>query len=155
MYMLNELLERIDGKKVLLLGVGNRLRGDDGVGSYLIKRLQKKVKIPLIDAGDVPENYIRPIENSGADLVLVVDAADLGAEPGDIALIELSQLRNFSVSTHTANLSLLFQVIPKEKRPEALIVAIQPGCTETGRGLSDAVRESLDGLELLFLQLFK
>ena len=78
--MIDELQKKIDGKKVLLLGVGNRLRGDDGVGSYLVKRLQKKMKIPLIDASDVPENYIGPIENSGANLVLVVDAADIGAE---------------------------------------------------------------------------
>jgi hydrogenase 3 maturation protease len=153
--MIDELVARIADKKVLLLGVGNRLRGDDGVGSYLIKRLQKKVKATLIDAGDVPENYIGPIESSGADLVLVVDAADFGAAPGEIALIEMEQLKDFRVSTHTANLSLLFKVIPKERRPDALLVAIQPGSMETGRGLSDPVRESLDGLEHLFTRLLK
>jgi hydrogenase 3 maturation protease len=153
--MFDELKQRLAGKKVLLLGVGNRLRGDDGVGSYLVKRLQKKVRIPLIDAGDVPENYIGPIEDSGANLVVVVDAADFGASPGAIALIEMTQLKDFGVSTHTANLALLFQVIPDDKRPDALLVAIQPGSTETGRGLSDAVRDSLDGLEHVFLSLFK
>ena len=153
--MFDELQERLAGKKVLLLGVGNRLRGDDGVGSYLVKRLQKRISIPLIDAGDVPENYIGPIEASGANFVVVVDAADFGAGPGEIALIEMAQLRDFGVSTHTANLSLLFKVIPKDKRPDALLVAIQPGSTETGRGLSDAVRDSLDGLEHIFLRLFR
>jgi len=153
--MFNEIRERVNGRKVLLLGVGNRLRGDDGVGSYLVKRLQKRIRIPVIDAGDVPENYIGPIESSGANLVVIVDAADLGAQPGEIALVELGQLKDFGVSTHSANLSLLFKVIPKEKRPDALLVAIQPGSTEAGRGLSDAVRESLDGLENLFIQLFK
>ena len=153
--MFEELQTRTAGKKVLLLGVGNRLRGDDGVGSYLVRRLKNKVNIPLIDAGDVPENYIGPIESSGANLVLIVDAADFGANPGDIALIELEQLKNFSVSTHTADLSLLFKVIPKEKRPDAVLVAIQPGSTATGLGLSDAVRDSLDGVENLLLQLLK
>jgi len=153
--MFDELQERLAGKKVLLLGVGNRLRGDDGVGSYLVKRLQKRISIPLIDAGDVPENYIGPIEASGANFVVVVDAADFGAGPGEIALIEMAQLRDFGVSTHTANLSLLFKVIPKDKRPDALLVAIQPGSTETGHGLSDAVRDSLDGLEHIFLRLFR
>jgi hydrogenase 3 maturation protease len=153
--MLDELERIIDGKKVLLLGVGNRWRGDDGVGSYLVKRLQNKINIPLIDASDVPENYIGPIESSGANLVLIVDAADIGANPGDIALVEVDKIKNFGISTHTANLSLLFKVIPQEKRPDALLVAIQPGSTETGKGLSEAVRDSLDGLEYLFLQLFK
>ncbi|MBI5838701.1 MAG: hydrogenase 3 maturation endopeptidase HyCI [Chloroflexi bacterium] len=152
--MFDELQTHIADKKVLLLGVGNRLRGDDGIGSYLVKRLKKKVNIPLIDAGDVPENYIGPIETSGANLVLIVDAADFGANPGEITLVELNQLKDFGVSTHSANLALLFKVIPKEKRPDALLVAVQPKSTETGRGLSEAVRESLDGLEHLFLQLF-
>jgi hydrogenase 3 maturation protease len=153
--MINELQKIIEGKKVLLLGVGNRLRGDDGIGSYLVKRLEKKINIPLIDASDVPENYIGPIEASGANLVLIVDAADIGANPGEIALVDLDKIKNLGFSTHTANLSLLFMVIPQDKRPDAVLVAVQPGSTETGRGLSEAVRNSLDGLEHLFLQLFK
>jgi hydrogenase 3 maturation protease len=153
--MFAELQERVGNKKVLLLGVGNRLRGDDGAGSYLIERLQKIIDIPLIDAGDVPENYLGPIENSGADLILIVDAADFGAKPGEMALIELNQLKDFTFSTHTASLSLLFQVISQTKQLDALLVAIQPESTNSGSGLSDAVLESLVGLEALFLQLFR
>ena len=153
--MLDELRQRVKNKKVLLLGVGNRLRGDDGVGPHLIERLQDKINIPLIDASDVPENYLGPIEASGANLVLIVDAADFGASPGEMALIGLNQLKDISLSTHTANLSLLFQVIPADKRPETLLVALQPGSTAAGRGLSEVVSDSLDGLEALFLQLFE
>ncbi|MBI5822938.1 MAG: hydrogenase maturation protease [Chloroflexi bacterium] len=153
--MFEELNTRIEDKNVLLLGVGNRSRGDDGVGSYLIKRLQKKVKVPLLDAGDVPENCIDRIESSGANMVLIVDAADFNAAPGEIALIEFADIRKAGVSTHSANLDLLFKVIPKSRRPETLLVAIQPGATSTGRGLSEAVRNSLDGLESVFVRLFK
>lgn len=153
--MFDELHARMEDKNILLLGVGNRSRGDDGVGSYLIKRLQKKVKVPLLDAGDVPENCINQIESSGATMVLIVDAADFNAIPGDIALIEFADLRKIGVSTHSANLDLLFKVIPRNRRPETLLVAIQPGSTSTGKGLSEAVRNSLDGLESVFVRLFK
>jgi hydrogenase 3 maturation protease len=152
--MLDEINARIEDKNVLLLGVGNRSRGDDGVGSYLIKRLQRKVNIPLLDAGDVPENCISQIESSGANMVLIVDAADFNASPGEIALIDFADMRKNGVSTHTANLELLFKVIPRNKRPETLLVAIQPG-SSTGKGLSEAVRDSLDGLESVFVSLFK
>jgi hydrogenase 3 maturation protease len=152
--MFEELQDRIAEKKALLLGVGNRQRGDDGVGSYLIKRLQKKVDVPLIDAGDVPENFISQIEASGANFVIIVDAADFGASPGDVALIELGDLKKIGASTHTVNLALLLKVIPKEKRPEALLVAVQPAKI-TGSELSEFVRESLDGLQSLFVRLFK
>lgn len=153
--MFDELTARIEDKNVLLLGVGNRSRGDDGVGSYLIKRLQKKVGVPALDAGDVPENCISRIESSGANMVLIVDAADFNASPGEIALIDFADIKKNGVSTHSANLDLLFKVIPKSRRPETLLVAIQPGFTSTGNGLSDAVRESLDGLESVFISLFK
>ncbi len=153
--MVEELQSRIADKHVLLFGVGNRHRGDDGIGSYLIKRLQKKVGIPMIDAGDVPENFIGKIEEAGADVVLIVDAADFGASPGEIALLELNQLKEIGASTRTANLPLLFRIIPKNRRPDVLLVAVQPGSNSAGRGLSEAVRNSLDGLETLFRQLFK
>ncbi len=153
--MFDELNARIEDKDVLILGVGNCLRGDDGVGSYLIKRLQKKVNIPLLDAGDVPENCISQIESSGANMILIVDAADFNASPGEIALIDFADIKKNGVSTHSANLDLLFKVIPKSRRPETLLVAIQPGSTSAGKGLSEAVRDSLDGLESVFVSLFK
>lgn len=152
--MIEELRQRTQNKKVLILGIGNRLRGDDAVGSILAERLTKKLDVPIIDAGDVPENYLGPIEASGADLVLVLDAADLGASPGDLSLIEMSQLKDMGISTHTANLSLVFRVIPKDRRPDALLVAIQPEQTETGQGLSRSVDIAMKGLERLLVRLF-
>ena len=154
--MFDELQKRVGGKKVLILGIGNRMRGDDGVGSILAERLEKKnLDIPIIDAGDVPENYLGPIEASSADLVLVLDAADLGASPGDLSLVEMTQLKQMGVSTHTANLALVFSVIPKTKRPEAVLVAIQPEQMEAGQGLSRSVDVAMKGLERLLVQLFK
>jgi hydrogenase 3 maturation protease len=152
--MIEELQQRIKDKKVLILGIGNRMRGDDAVGSILAERLAKKLDIPIIDASDVPENYLGPIEASGADLVLVLDAADLGASPGDLSLIEMSQLKEVGVSTHTANLALLFKVIPQSHRPDAVLVAIQPEQTEAGQGLSRSVDIAMEGLERLLIGLF-
>jgi hydrogenase 3 maturation protease len=152
--MIEELQQRTQDKKVLILGIGNRLRGDDAVGSILAERLAKKLDIPIIDASDVPENYLGPIEASGADLVLVLDATDLGASPGDLSLIEMSQLKEVGISTHTANLALLFKVIPQSHRPDAVLVAIQPEQTEAGQGLSRSVDIAMKGLERLLIGLF-
>ena len=152
--MLSELKSSLEGKRILLLGVGNRLRGDDAVGSLLIERLKGKVDVPLIDAGDVPENYLGPIEESGAELVLIVDAAEMGAKVGDAAIFDIEQVQGKSISTHTANLGLLFQVIPPEKRPQVIVLGIQPGNIEFGQGLSDPVRATMESLaEMLVLSL--
>jgi hydrogenase 3 maturation protease len=150
--MFAELDLRLTGKRILLLGVGNRLRGDDAVGSLLVEYLQGKVDIPLIDAGDVPENYIGPIEDSGAEVVLIVDATDMGANAGDIAIFDIEQVQEKFVSTHTANLGLMFKVIPPEKRPQVIVLGIQPGNMELGQGLSEPVQATLERLEEVFIE---
>lgn len=152
--MLAELNSVIEGRRILLLGAGNRLRGDDAVGSLLIERLQSKVNIPLIDAGDVPENYLGPIEDSGAEVVLVVDATDMGANVGDVAIFDIEQVIGKSVSTHTANLGLLFKVIPPENRPQVVVLGIQPGNLDLGQKLSEPVQKTLDSLSGMLLSLF-
>jgi hydrogenase 3 maturation protease len=151
--LIEELRQRIQNKKILILGIGNRLRGDDAVGSLLAEQLMQKVNIPIIDASDVPENYLGPIEASGADFVIVLDAADLGANPGDLSLIEMDRLKEISLSTHTANLALLFKAIPEASRPDAVLIAIQPGQTGAGLGLSRSVEGAMEGLERMLIRL--
>ena len=151
--MFAELGTRLADKRILLLGVGNRLRGDDAVGSLLVERLQGKVDILLIDAGDVPENYIGPIEESAAEIVLVVDATDMGAKIGDMAIFDIEQVQGMSVSTHTANLGLLFKVIPPERRPQVIMLGIQPGNIEIGQGLSEPVSATLELIEEIMVSL--
>ena len=152
--MLAKLNSYIEGKRILLIGVGNRLRGDDAVGPLLVERLQGQVDIPLLDAGDVPENYLGPIEEFGAEVILVVDATDFGGNAGDAAIFDIGQLQSKSVSTHTANLGLLFKVISPEKRPQVIVLGIQPGNMELGQGLTMLVHKTLEGLaEMLMASL--
>jgi len=153
--VLAELRAHLAGKRVLILGVGNRLRGDDAVGPLLIDRLRGKVDIPLIDAGDVPENYLGPIEESNANLVLVIDAAEMGTNVGDVALFDIEQVQGKSVSTHTANLGLLFKVIPPEKRPQVIVLGIQPGNMELGQELSEPVRGTIVSIAEMFILYLK
>ena len=142
------------GKRVLVLGIGNRSRGDDAAGSLLADRLQGQLRVPVIDASDVPENYIAPIEESGADVVVVVDAADFGGEPGDVALLDVNQLNELGLSTHTAGLSLMFQAMTEERRPRAAVLAIQPASNQLGAGISAPVEVTLELLGNLLLELF-
>lgn len=146
--------QRVEGYKVLILGVGNRSRGDDGLGSYLAERLKGKLNVPLLDAGSVPENFLRQVEASQVDLVIVLDTADLRAAPGDLALLELSQLGGMAISTHTVNLHLLFKVIPVSRRPKVLVLAVQPETTDHGAKMSLTARLAMQGLESLLRGMF-
>ena len=150
-----ELSARLAGKRVLVLGVGNRIRGDDAVGPLLVERLRGKVDVTLIDAEDIPENYLGPIEGSGADLVLVIDATEMGANAGDAAIFEVEHTQGGTVSAHAANIGLLFKAMAPQVRPQVLVLGVQPGSTELGQGLSEAVRTTMLSLEDILVDCLK
>ena len=54
-------LKRLLIGKVVIVGIGNSLRGDDALGPLLVERLKERVKVPCIDAGRSLENYIGKI----------------------------------------------------------------------------------------------
>ena len=58
---LHERLDELCGSRTVVLGVGNTLKGDDGVGPLVCERLAGKISATVIDAGTVPENHIGPI----------------------------------------------------------------------------------------------
>jgi hydrogenase 3 maturation protease len=144
--MLDSLHQKIMGKRLLIMGVGNRLRGDDAIGPLLMDRLQSNVIADLLDAGDVPENYLGVIESASPEIILVVDAVNFGAQPGEVALFSLDQLSNMTVSTHNASLHLLFKALQLDPPPDVLLLAIQPANLIFGEPLSSPVMETLDML---------
>ena len=95
----------------VIVGIGNRDHGDDGFGPALIDALQGHVGVCLIDAGMVPENYIHQAASAAPSSVLLVDAADLRAAPGTLALHDTHALAHLSVSTHTGSLALAGQYL--------------------------------------------
>jgi hydrogenase 3 maturation protease len=145
--MLEELQKRLKGKKTIILGIGNPMRGDDGVGPALIERLQGKTKAMLIDGGEVPENYLGPIEAAGPEVVLIIDAADLKASPGDAALIEIDQLAKTGLSTHNASLGLFASVVQRLTGADILVLAVQPEVNSFGAPISEAVERTLEWFE--------
>ena len=53
-----KMFEKIFKGKVVIVGVGNVLRGDDGLGPVFVERLKSKVGVPCINAGNAFENYM-------------------------------------------------------------------------------------------------
>ena len=90
--------------KVVILGIGNILRGDDGLGPVLIERLtlrlQKSanlkgnIELVCFDAGTTPENYAGKIIKEKPGTILIVDALHLGKNPGDYEILKKKILLN-------------------------------------------------------------
>ncbi|MHA2360360.1 MAG: hypothetical protein ACXAB6_00310, partial [Candidatus Thorarchaeota archaeon] len=72
-----------DAKRIAILGIGNDLRTDDGVGLFIISGLKTTSPDLFIEnVGSVPEAFARPLADFGADRVIMVDAADMRKPAG-------------------------------------------------------------------------
>lgn len=139
--------------QVVVLGLGNLLRGDEGLGIYALERLQERYMLPeqvlVIDGGTLGLNLLSYLE--GADLVLVLDAVLTDGPPGMIW-----QARNdevpafFGIRTSPHEIALpdvLALMRLRETGPRELIVlGMQPATITLGWGLSEAVSAHLDKL---------
>jgi hydrogenase 3 maturation protease len=126
MSLAKELTDRLDGV-VVVVGIGNPLRGDDAAGCELARRLQDRSGALVIDAEEIPEAYLFRIVKAHPDTVLLVDAVDLGAAPGSLALIEAEQLAGYCPSTHRVPLRLLMECLRRVSAADVFLVAVQPG----------------------------
>ena len=140
-----KLRARLKGK-ALLVGIGNTLRGDDGAGPKLIELLEGKVKAALLDVGEVPESYTGKILAAGADTVVLLDAADFGAEAGQWAILEPEEFADRALSTHQLSLRLFCRFIKESSSADVMALGIQPAGIGLGEPMSAAVNQSVHDL---------
>ena len=138
---------RILKGKVVIVGVGNVLRGDDGLGPYFVERLKSKVGVPCINAGNAFENYLGVIIRERPETVLVVDAMHLDMNPGEFAIVDPSRIEHGGLSTHDVSPSLFLNFLVEETRCNVFLLGVQPERIALETGISETVRETLKNLE--------
>ena len=130
----------------VVVGVGNRLRGDDAVGPMVIDELAGSDGLALIDAGSAPENHLEPIVRLKPGLVVFVDACDFRGSPGEFREFgreELDRLAGGLVSTHTLPLTMTVVLLGQQVEAEIALLGIQPERLDFNAGLSEPVRAAL------------
>ncbi|MBN1362375.1 MAG: hydrogenase maturation protease [Sedimentisphaerales bacterium] len=130
----------------VILGVGNILKGDDGVGPLVCARIAGRVGATVIDAGTVPENYVRPIIQAAPENLLIIDAVDFRGSPGQVQVFPPDRASDFAFSTHSLSLHLFLTLLLQERAMHAVLLGIQPGHTQLGRPISPAVQASMEAL---------
>lgn len=156
--MLNDieagLSSRLKGKRIALIGIGNIDKGDDGFGPRLVKLLHPELKnTALFDCGTSPENFLGPILRSKPEVILLVDAANLGAEPGHTHIIEKEEIANLGLSTHDTSLKLFIAYLENGlDTVDIFLLGIQPKDTSLGSGLSRELEAMLPKFKKMFLE---
>jgi hydrogenase 3 maturation protease len=138
----------------IVLGIGNRLGGDDAAGTCVVDMLNQRrhrarggfpSEIMAIDTGTAPESYTSVIRQRQPDLLILADAADMGLPSGALRIIPPEKISILSFSTHHMPLSMFVSYV-KEFCGKILLVGVQPQRTETGTGISKAVHKSVKKL---------
>jgi hydrogenase maturation protease len=138
-------------RHVVVLGLGNLLRRDEGLGIRALERLQERYRLPpevqVIDGGTLGLELLSYIE--GASHVLVLDAALTDSPAGTFIRLADSEMPAFfgiRTSPHEFALADLLAVMKlRGTEPGSLVVlGMQPETIELGWDLSQAVTDKLD-----------
>jgi hydrogenase maturation protease len=150
-------------RPVLVLGLGNLLLEDDGVGLKLLDavaaRSEFDAEVEYVDGGTLGLALLGYL--GGRKLALILDAVGLGAPPGTVHVLrgaEIDKLRTHrSTSAHEGNaLELLATArLLGDEPDEVVIVGIEPEHVRTGLGLSEAVSASVPEASALAKDLVK
>ena len=143
-------------QKIAILGIGNDLKADDGIGPYIIDQLQNQnpPHIELINASTVPENFMSHLIQSNPQLILLIDAALMQADPGTIKLIDKDSIGGVAFSSHQLPLTFFIEYLENNITTTILILGIQPLTDEFTLPLSEPVQKAADEIVTILTQLF-
>jgi hydrogenase maturation protease len=135
---------------VRVLGIGNLLLGDDGIGCHAIERLNAEylfaAGVEVIDLGTPGLHLIESL--AGTQAVIVIDAISSSLPPGSVRTFrekDMAASGGMRNSPHQPALSeSLATVRLLDAAPaEFLLIGVVPECLETGIGLSPSVEAAL------------
>lgn len=144
---LNNFLD--DCEKLIVLGVGNELKCDDGVGPYIINKLKEeniedKKKLLFIDAKTVPENFTGKIRKEKPTHLIIVDACLMDEEPGAMKIVNKYDFASIGISTHSMSLSFFVRYLEKDTEFRIIFVGIEPESMDYADKLTPKVEQSAD-----------
>lgn len=144
----------------VVVGLGNLVHSDDGVGVHAIHQLQRDPRVPpgvvLIDGGTQGLALLPHL--SGFARLLVLDAIDAGQPPGTVIRLTGKACESLpgKPSVHQlgfADMMIAFRLLGDEPE-EVVLLGVQPGSTEWSADLTQPVRETLNQLaDLVIAQL--
>ncbi len=133
------------GRKTLVLGLGNLLLCDEGVGVHAAQALQKECfdHVEIQDTGTAILDALPALER--ADRVIVLDAMKGGGTPGTIYRVMMDQcMGNTCIgSLHGFDLRSVMTLAGRETPPEVLVLGVEPAVIDWSMDLSPTVKNVL------------
>ncbi len=140
-------------KSVLVLGIGNLVMADDGVGVLVAQQLQQRYRFPdnveIMDGGTLGLDLLPKLEN--ITNLIMIDAVETGKQPGTCVRLygeELPIALETKVSPHQMGLKDLLAVseLMGHSPAEMVLIGVQPGSIDMEIGLTAEVEAQLETL---------
>jgi hydrogenase maturation protease len=140
------------GMKILVLGIGNTLLADEGVGIVAMRELESQFgprdDMEFLDGGTLSFTLAVPIGECSA--LLVIDAAELGAVPGTVRSFEGAEMdcflgANRKSSVHEVGLLDLMSIsrLTGHWPDRRALIGVQPAVVDWGEALTPEVAAAL------------
>jgi hydrogenase maturation protease len=134
-------------KKVLVLGIGNRLMMDDGIGIHIVEMLKKKNKKTNVKyiVGETDIYYCMEKLNKSS-YNIIVDAAILNNIPGSVSIIPLKQVLESSIQLFSSHETAFSGIKSINNSIEGILIGIQPYKIGFSMDLSNVLQKQLTGI---------
>ncbi|MDP4108845.1 MAG: hydrogenase 3 maturation endopeptidase HyCI [Bacillota bacterium] len=138
--------------KLAVLGAGSTLRADDAAGIFIVERLGKVFKPGEYEnvrfyAGEIaPENFSGKIKSFNPTHLLIIDAADLGLEPGTLTEIDPVDVGGPTYCSHMLPLKVMIDYLRGETGAEVILLGIQYKDIGFDCPMTPEMRKSVDGI---------
>lgn len=152
--------------RTLILGIGNTLLSDEGVGVHVLQALEPALPasefpdVTLLDGGTLSFTLAGPIED--AEALIVVDAARIQGQPGDWKLLEGEAMDSFLLnnrksSVHEVGLTDLraIAILAGHWPERRAMLAIEPESIDWGERPTAAVAAAIPAVCAAILQQLK
>ena len=141
--------DTISQQKIVILGIGNILLSDEGIGVHVANELFKRAlpeNVSVVEGGTDGFRLLNVITE--ADRLIVIDAVRGGGEPGSIYRFDIDDVKRcpsgFKTSVHQIG---ILEVIDLSgligKTPNTTIIGVEPKSLEMGMELSPEIREKM------------
>jgi hydrogenase maturation protease len=148
--------------RTILMGIGNILLQDEGVGVHVIKEIEKRYSfepsIEIIDAGTLGLEIMYMLQD-GVDNLLVVDAVMGGKPPGSLYVFRNEEVKKYylknKLSAHEVGFSevlALLDLIGKPVKENLILVGIEPVSFDVSLELHEKTASKMEDLIKTVLQ---
>jgi len=124
----------------VLIGIGSTLKGDDGIGTIVAKEFKEQNPEGwlCLACETMPENFLAVAIREKPQVVVLVDAAEMGLKAGELRILPKKKLSSAIVGTHGMPLKHLVEELEGQTK-EIFFIGVEPGSMRLGEELSSEI----------------